>query len=235
MLNLLTILTLIIIWRLRIMKRKSMKNAIFVFFAMILVINICTGCSLKDDSQSLDIQQTEDTQENLEKEDSNAEEAKTDEEFETPTVEEPIDKQEKIEESISEELSIEESNDSFLPEGVDLESDLPGTEWLNSLVGDVEEPLFFVFNDETNKKILEQDGASIPLEAGDIFGVFTPHEEWIYKTNGIKTDEMEGRGYYVTISFDLEYLSTKKEFPFTVEMKKEIVSSLSCVIVNKIN
>ena len=49
-------------------------------------------------------------------------------------------------------------------EGIDMESTLPGRDWINTFEGIVNEPVFVVFNDETNRKEIVENGQKIELE-----------------------------------------------------------------------
>ncbi len=64
-------------------------------------------------------------------------------------------------------------------EGVDMESTLPGEEWMLSLDGHIEEPKLIVFNDETNKKVIVEEGQEVEFAANDTLGIYMPAGECV--------------------------------------------------------
>ena len=46
-------------------------------------------------------------------------------------------------------------------EGIDMESTLPGVEWIKTFDGVIEEPKMVIFNDETNKKVIVENGQKV--------------------------------------------------------------------------
>ena len=71
-------------------------------------------------------------------------------------------------------------------EGIDMESTLPGIEWMETFEGIIEEPVFVVYNDETNKKVIVQDGGEVELAQSDTLTVYTQ--------KGIETMAADGKG-----------------------------------------
>lgn len=70
-----------------------------------------------------------------------------------------------------------EVEDSKYP-GIDMKSTLPGLEWLASLDEIVEEPLVVVYNDETNKKVIVNDGDEVEFSrSSDVLALYTPNAE----------------------------------------------------------
>lgn len=59
-------------------------------------------------------------------------------------------------------------------EGIDMESTLPGVEWIETFVGIIDEPKFVVFNDGTNKKVIVEDGQKVSFEESDTIAVYLP-------------------------------------------------------------
>lgn len=69
------------------------------------------------------------------------------------------------------------AEDSKYP-GIDMESTLPGLEWLASLDEIVEEPLIVVYNDETNKKVIVNEGDEVEFSrSSDVLALYTPNNE----------------------------------------------------------
>lgn len=59
-------------------------------------------------------------------------------------------------------------------EGIDMESTLPGKEWVHTFVGIIDEPKLVVFNDETNKKVIVEHQQEFEFEEGDTLAFFVP-------------------------------------------------------------
>ncbi len=117
-------------------------------------------------------------------------------------------------------------------EGIDMESDLPGEEWVETFVGIIEEPKLVVFSDETGRKeIFEKDSIIKFNPETDIIGVFLPkgytitndvvgimHIESGYSAdyiNCFKLEQEETRNEGPQLSaFYVEYEGEKIEIPF---------------------
>lgn len=87
----------------------------------------------------------------------------------------------------SEEITLEETTEVIskpvVYEGIDMESTLSGVEWMENFVGIIDEPKFVVFNDETNKKLIIEDGQIISFEKTDTIAVYLP-EGYRYMSSG---------------------------------------------------
>lgn len=60
-------------------------------------------------------------------------------------------------------------------EGIDMESDLPGEEWVETFVGIIEEPKIVVFSDETGRKEIFENDSVVKLDPDtDMIGVYLP-------------------------------------------------------------
>ena len=68
----------------------------------------------------------------------------------------------------------EETSERVVYEGIDMESTLPGLEWIATFDGIITEPKFVIFNDETNKKVIVENGQEVEFCDTDVFAVFTP-------------------------------------------------------------
>lgn len=70
-----------------------------------------------------------------------------------------------------------ETEDSKYP-GIDMESTLPGLEWLATLDEIVDEPLIVVYNDDTNKKVIVREGDEVEFsKSSDVLALYTPNNE----------------------------------------------------------
>ena len=63
--------------------------------------------------------------------------------------------------------------DSKYP-GIDMESTLPGLEWLDTFDGIITEPKLVIFNDETNKKVIVEEGERVEFSLTDTLAVYVP-------------------------------------------------------------
>ncbi len=81
------------------------------------------------------------------------------------------------------------TNESGVNEKVDMDSTLPGIEWMSTFEGIIKEPKFVVFNDQTNKKIIAEEEQKIKFEPGDILCIYKPDNAGIsyYHAAGVVT------------------------------------------------
>ena len=84
-------------------------------------------------------------------------------------------------ESMAEETTVEETSteeiveEIYIPEGIDMNSTLPGKQWLESFVGNVEEAVVVVFSDETGRKEVVQANSEVTFNPDkDKFGIYLP-------------------------------------------------------------
>ena len=75
----------------------------------------------------------------------------------------------------------EETSEGVVYEGIDMESTLPGLEWIATFDGIITEPKFVIFNDETNKKVIVENGQEVEFCDTDVFAVFFPLEKSIVR------------------------------------------------------
>ena len=62
-------------------------------------------------------------------------------------------------------------------EGIDMESTLPGIEWLDTFDGIINEPKLVVFNDDTNKKVIVENGDTIEFSLTDTMATYVPADK----------------------------------------------------------
>ena len=64
--------------------------------------------------------------------------------------------------------------------GIDMESTLPGLEWMATFDNIVDEIVIVVYNDETNKKVIVEEGDEVEFsKSSDILATYTPNAETI--------------------------------------------------------
>lgn len=75
----------------------------------------------------------------------------------------------------------EETSEGVVYEGIDMESTLPGLEWIATFDGIITEPKFVIFNDKTNKKVIVENGQEVEFCDTDVFAIFFPLEKSIVR------------------------------------------------------
>lgn len=117
-------------------------------------------------------------------------------------------------------------------EGIDMESDLPGEEWVETFIGVIEEPKIVVFSDETGRKEIFENDSVIKFNPDtDMIGVYLPEGytrsnmikgikvEYAYDCDyfyycKLKPEETREKGK-VTAAFYVEYNGEEIKVPFT--------------------
>ncbi len=133
---------------------KKSNLSVFVAFT-ILWLSIITACSSSQAVEPTSI--TEDVEE--------------DSKEKTPILSESVTTK-MTEDNV--ESSSESLAEPVVYEGIDMESVLPGEQWVASFKGIVHEPKLVVFNDETNKKIIVEEGQEIEFSFTDKIAIFIP-------------------------------------------------------------
>ena len=82
------------------------------------------------------------------------------------------------EEVVETEPTAEPTPEPVVYEGIDTESTLPGLEWLATLDEIVDEPLIVVYNDDTNKKVIVNEGDEVEFsKSNDVLALYSPNNE----------------------------------------------------------
>lgn len=95
---------------------------------------------------------------------------------------------EQVSEETQEEIAVKEEVEAISYDGIDMESTLPGVEWIETTFPEViDTPKLVVFNDETNKKIIVENGQEVEFERNDQLAIYSPDginsiTEYDYKT-----------------------------------------------------
>ena len=120
---------------------------------------------------------------------------------EAPKVEEST-----VPETIVEETVVEEpTEDLYIPEGIDMESTLPGEEWVASFVGKVAEPVVVIYNDNTGRKEVVQVGSKVTVNPDeDIFAIYCNEIDMGATTHAISVKDLEKKDYYRLLTMDSE-------------------------------
>lgn len=157
-------------------KRKNILSVLVVI--SMIVATLLTACSSNektDTSTKEDIQKVEtakqEVTENVEQEELKVEEIATPE----PTIE-----------------------PTPLPTP-DLESTLPGVEWIQTFDGIIDEPKLVVFNDSTNKKIILEELQEVEFYDDDTLAVYIPKDRGNVVINDYISESYEEIEYYDNI------------------------------------
>lgn len=88
-------------------------------------------------------------------------------------------------------------------EGIDMNSTLPGMEWMETFHGIINEPIFVVYNDINNKKIIVENGKSVEIAEGDILAIFEPTGWNVITYDGENIESLDSYGsYYSEFKFE---------------------------------
>ena len=71
----------------------------------------------------------------------------------------------------------EPTPEAVVYEGIDMQSTLPGEEWIKTFNGIINEPKLVVFNDETNKKVIVENGEQVEFSKMDTLAIYGPSEK----------------------------------------------------------
>lgn len=127
------------------------------------------------------------------------------------------------EETVSEEGTIvettveETTKELYIPEGIDMESTLPGEEWVASFIGNVNEPVVVIYNDNTGRKEVVQAESEVIINPDeDRIAAYWPEISMGYTTHAIsKKDRIRTANYEISI-MDSDKMRTITERPAKV-------------------
>lgn len=135
------------------MKKKTIKWDILsvLVVCVILIATLLTACSSRQAAATPANEET--TKAEV------TEKAQTVEQTEKVAVSEPTE---------------EPTPEPVVYEGIDMESTLPGADWLDTFDGIINEPKLVIFNDETNRKVIVENGQKIDFSDTDALVVYIP-------------------------------------------------------------
>ncbi len=153
---------------------KRINNAVLIL--VLYVITILMGCSSteainKSESSEVTVVQETETEETAVKEVEVKEEVKEAEPAPEPTPDPTPDP----------------TPEAVTYEGIDMESTLPGGEWIQTFVGIIDEPKVVIFNDETGRKEIIENGDIVNFNPDvDLMALYLPEGvKVLRKTKGI--------------------------------------------------
>ena len=149
----------------KITKGNNSKNTLALLTVMVMLMaTLLTACG---SDKTTDTSAMEDT--------TNVEAAKEADSTETTETEEVAEVEPAVEEPTAEPTS-----EPVVYEGIDMESTLPGLEWMATFDNIVDEIVVVVYNDETNKKVIVEEGDEVEFsKSSDILAFYTPNAETI--------------------------------------------------------
>lgn len=115
-------------------------------------------------------------------------------------------------------------------EGIDMESTLPGKEWVETFVGIIEEPKYVVFNDETNKKVIVENGQEVVLAEGDILAVYIPKGYALRLCEGENVETTKRSSRYGEIIFKEGSTITTSTIAMKLYLNDEAIDDVVCTI-----
>ncbi len=221
------------------MKRETLeKKSTFgaTLLMLMLMAASLTGCA---SGQTAETTATKESAEAAAEEDDNAEKV-------TAGMEEEADTEAKEEvvygaEEATEEDAEQEASEGVVYEGIDMESTLPGGEWIETFNGIITEPKFVIFNDETKKKVIVENGQEVEFCDTDTLALFVPtdkagyvyplEDNYTFKKNSVVNMNIKifydptsslSNGDKVDITQRLELDGTDVILTFTLVMKKDM-------------
>lgn len=128
---------------------------------------------------------------------------------EVPKVEEVVETKVSEEAAVTEEPIVEETvveepaEEIYIPEGIDMESTLPGEEWVASFVGNVAEPVVVIYNDNSGRKEVVQANSEVTINPDeDMVAVYLNEVEMGATSNAISVKETVVEEYYHMYKMD---------------------------------
>lgn len=89
-----------------------------------------------------------------------------------------------VEEVAEVEPTAEPTPEPVVYEGIDMESTLPGVDWMDTFNGVIDEPKIVIFNDETNEKKIVENGQEIEFTDSDTLSIYMPKGMELYVNEG---------------------------------------------------
>ena len=149
-------------------KTRNQRNVVSMSVIMLmLAAGMLTACSNNKTEETTAVEGTEQVEEPAQ---DDATVTEQDQENEDIAASENVDGSKAVESGVTEETETQ----SVVYEGIDMESTLPGLEWIESFNGVIEEPKLVIFNDDTNKKIILENGQKIDFSEGDNLLLYMP-------------------------------------------------------------
>lgn len=117
------------------------------------------------------------------------------------------------EDTVEPDTSVTDEDTSENPyEGIDMESTLPGREWIETTFpGVIDTPKIVIYNDETNRKTIVENGEIVVYNESDTFAMYLP-EGTIITLYSYMIPKSVKYEYCEEMEFDMEILEEEYEF-----------------------
>lgn len=137
--------------------------------------------------------------------------------------EETVSNHKVVLETIVEETVVKETEkELYIPEGVVMESKLSGEEWIASFVGNVNEPVVVIFNDNNGRKeVVQEDSEVIINPDEDRIALYWTEIGTAKMIAGISIKESINADLYDIIVMDAEKMRNIPERPIEITMEKD--------------
>lgn len=214
-------------------KTRKQKNAISMSVIMLmLAAGMLTACSNGKTEEATAVEGTEQVEEPAQ---DDATVTEQDQENEDTAASENVDESEAAENEGAEETETQ----SVVYEGIDMDSALPGLEWIESFNGVIEEPKLVIFNDDTNKKIILENGQKIDFSEGDNLLIYAPIGKSAYLREGqsdpLIFDEITIDKYYRIMSKLSVQVHDGDEIPLRYDITGDYEYTLTATLVAVLN
>lgn len=120
------------------------------------------------------------------------------------------------------EATAEPTEEPELYPGIDMESDLPGAEWIGTFVGVVEEAKVIIYNDTTGRKEFIEEKTMVTVNPDeDIIAVYLPEGYSNGQITGISCEDELRNEYMVLYVLDSEKVREEELILVVVHIKYE--------------
>ena len=214
-------------------KTRKQKNAISMPVIMLmLAAGMLTACSNGKTEEATAVEGTEQVEEPAQ---DDATVTEQDQENEDTAASENVDESETAENEGAEETETQ----SVVYEGIDMDSTLPGLEWIETFNGVIEEPKLVIFNDDTNKKIILENDQKIEFSEGDNLLIYAPIGKSAYLREGQSDpsifDEITSEKNYQIMSKLSVLVHDGDEIPLRYDITGDYEYTLTATLVAVLN
>lgn len=214
-------------------KTRNQRNVVSMSVIMLmLAAGMLTACSNNKTEETTAVEGTEQVEEPAQ---DDATVTEQDQENEDTAASENVDESKAAENEGAEETETQ----SVVYEGIDMESTLPGLEWIESFNGVIEEPKLVIFNDDTNKKIILENGQKIDFSEGDNLLIYVPIGKSAYLREGqsdpLIFDEITIDKYYRIMSKLSVQVHDGDEIPLRYDITGDYEYTLTATLVAVLN
>lgn len=214
-------------------KTRNQRNVVSMSVIMLmLAAGMLTACSNNKTEETTAVEGTEQVEEPAQ---DDATVTEQDQENEDTAASENVDESKAAENEGAEETETQ----SVVYEGIDMESTLPGLEWIESFNGVIEESKLVIFNDDTNKKIILENGQKIDFSEGDNLLIYVPIGKSAYLREGqsdpLIFDEITIDKYYRIMSKLSVQVHDGDEIPLRYDITGDYEYTLTATLVAVLN